>query len=175
MNSSAAENNTDAGCEFQQNLEFLRQIDFFAGLPIETLKVFAYLCARETYQAGDYLFAQDDDDGQAFYLISGHATLAHTVENAEIEMRAFTEGAFIGSLALLGNMPRLFSLKAADTVECLVLTREKFSKSIEQFPELMPRLLKSVVVGIRGWEKRFMLEMTAKNISMKGMAGISAL
>ena len=175
MNSSAVETNSDAGCEFQENLEILRQIDFFAGLPIETLKVFAYLCARETYQDGDYLFTQDDDDGQAFYLISGHATLAHTAENTEIEVRAFTSGAFLGSLALLGSMPRLFSLKAADTVECLVLTREKFTKSIEQFPQLTPRLLKSVVVGIRSWENRLILEMAARGVSMKGMAGISAL
>ncbi len=175
MNSSAGENKADAGCEFQENLEILRQIDFFAGLPIETLKVFAYLCARETYQAGDLLFTQDDDDGQAFYLISGDAILAHEVDGTEMEVRRFTPGAFLGSLALLGSMPRLFSLKAADTVTCLVLTREKFTKSIEQFPELMPRLLKSVVVGIRSWEKRHMLEMAARGVSLEEMAGISAL
>ena len=57
MNSSAADNKTGGSCEFQENLEILRQIDFFAGLPIETLKIFAYLCSREKYQAGDYLFA----------------------------------------------------------------------------------------------------------------------
>ncbi len=175
MNSSAGENKADAGCEFQENLEILRQIDFFAGLPIETLKVFAYLCARETYQAGDHLFTQDDDDGQAFYLISGNAILVHAVDGTEIEVHRFSAGAFLGSLALLGSMPRLFSLQAADQVMCLVLTREKFSKSIEQFPELMPRLLNTVVVGIRSWEKGRMLEMAAQGVSLEGMAGISAL
>ncbi len=175
MNSSAAENKSETGCEFQQNLEILRQIDFFAGLPIETLKIFAYLCARETYQAGDYLFSQEDDDGQAFYLISGNAVLAHATDGAEIEVMTYTSDMFLGSLALLGSMPRLFSLKAAEKVECLVLTREKFTKSIEQFPELMPRLLKSVVVGIRSWDKRFMREMAARGVSLEGLAGISAL
>lgn len=175
MNSSTADNKPDAGCEFQENLEILRQIDFFAGLPIETLKVFAYLCARETYSAGDYLFTQSDDDGQAFYLITGRATLTHAADNVETEILNFASGEFLGSLTLLGSMPRLFSLKAVEPVECLVLTREKFAKAIEQFPELMPRLLKSVVLAIRNWEKRSLRAMTARGGALQGMGGISAL
>ncbi len=175
MNSSAAETSAGAGCEFQENLEIIRQIDFFAGLPIETLKVFAYLCARETYQPGDRLFSQDEDDGQAFYLISGQTMLTHAVDSTEVDVRAFSSGAFLGSLALLGTMPRLFSLKAVDKVECLVLTREKFAKSIEQYPELVPRLFNTIVVGIRRWEKRLVEEMTARGVSMEEMAGISAM
>ncbi|MDJ0801221.1 MAG: Crp/Fnr family transcriptional regulator [Desulfobacterales bacterium] len=175
MNSSAAETNAGAGCEFQENLEFLRQIDFFAGLPIETLKVFAYLCARETYQPGDRLFSQDEDDGQAFYLISGQTMLTHAVDGGEIDVRAFSSGAFLGSLALLGSMPRLFSLKAVEPVECLVLTREKFSKSIEQFPDLVPRMFNTIVVGILRWEKRLVEEMAARGVSVEEIAGISAM
>ena len=175
MNSSAADNKTGGSCEFQENLEILRQIDFFAGLPIETLKIFAYLCSREKFQAGDYLFAQNDDDGQAFYLVSGRAVLLHATDDMQAEILDCGPGEFMGSLALLGSMPRLFSLRANDGVECLVMTREKFTKAIEQFPELMPRLLKSVVVNIRSWEKRCMAAMKSQGISLKGMVGISAL
>ncbi|MGD8241588.1 MAG: Crp/Fnr family transcriptional regulator [Desulfobacterales bacterium] len=175
MNSSAADNKTGGGCEFQENLEILRQIDFFAGLPIETLKIFAYLCTREKYQADDYLFTQNDDDGQAFYLISGRAVLIHTSDDSQVDILQCGPGEFMGSLALLGSMPRLFSLQAADAVECLVMTREKFTKAIEQFPELMPRLLKSVVVNIRSWEKRCMTTMRSRGIALNGMVGISAL
>lgn len=175
MNSLAADNESGSGCEFKQNLEILRQIDFFAGLPIETLKIFAYLCTRDKYQADDYLFTQNDDDGQAFYLISGRAVLIHTTDETPIDVLDCGPGEFMGSLALLGSMPRLFSLQAADAVECLVMTREKFTKAIEQFPELMPRLLKSVVVNIRSWEKRCIAGMKSKGISLTGMVGISAL
>jgi CRP-like cAMP-binding protein len=175
MNSSAADNSTGAGCEFQENLEILRQIDFFAGLPIETLKIFAYLCARENFQSNDYLFTQGEEDGQAFYLISGTAVLVYADGDVVTEVREFGPGEFLGSLALLGSMPRLFGLKVVEPVECLVLNREKFTKAIEQFPELMPRLLKSMVVGIRSWEKSSMRAMAANEISLKGMAGISVL
>ena len=175
MNSSAADNRSNTGCEFQENLEILRQIDFFAGLPIDTLKIFAYLCARESYQTGDYLFVENDDDGQAFYLISGQAVLTHGAEDVAHEVLSFASGQFLGSLALLGSMPRLFSLKAVEPVECLLLTREKFTKAIEQFPELMPRLLNSVVAGIRSWEKGAIRAMVAQGGTLQGMAGISAI
>ena len=101
MNSSAAENSTGATCEFTQNLEILRRIDFFAGLPIETLKLFAYLCERETFGAGDYLFTQDEDDGQALYLISGQALLVHAAEDGELQVRQLGPGEFLGGLSLL--------------------------------------------------------------------------
>ena len=39
-------------CEFQDNLNLLRQTYFFSGLPLETLKVFAYLCDREKFRSG---------------------------------------------------------------------------------------------------------------------------
>ena len=64
-------NNTTPSSEFQENLELLRQIYFFSGLPLETLKVFAYLCTREKFKPDEYIFNQDEDDGQAFYIIKG--------------------------------------------------------------------------------------------------------
>ena len=175
MNSSAAENSSGAACEFTQNLEILRRIDFFAGLPIETLKLFAYLCERETFGAGDFLFVQDEDDGQALYIITGQALLVHMGEAGELQARTLGPGEFLGGLSLLGNMPRLFSLKATEEVACLVLTREKFAKAIAQFPDLIPRLYKSVVEGIRSWEKHCLFELKEKGLSLEGLTGISAL
>ena len=75
MSWSAEKNESCPTCEFQNNLNILREIYFFSALPIDTLKVFAYLCTRENFKPGDFLFTQEDDDGQAFYLISGEAAL----------------------------------------------------------------------------------------------------
>lgn len=150
---------TDAGlsCEFKENLSILREINFFSKLPMETLKVLAYLCTRETFKAGDYLFRQKDDDGQALYFISGKARLEHHGEKTELVLRDVETGAFLGSLALLGETPRLFSLKAVTETTCLVMSREKFNKTIEQFPDIMPRILKELIDSIHAWEERFLL------------------
>ena len=61
----------------------------------------------------------------------------------------------MGGLSLLAEMHSLFTVRAAKAPTCLVLTREKFGRVVEQFPDLMPKILKAVVAGVRNWEKEF--------------------
>ncbi|MGD2270270.1 MAG: cyclic nucleotide-binding domain-containing protein [Desulfobacterales bacterium] len=156
MNSNSENNKTMASCEFQENLNILRQIDFFSTLPLEVNKILAYLCARETYKEGDYLFNENDDDGQAYYIIQGNTRLLHSEAGGERVIRDYESGAFFGRLALLGSMPRLFSMKALNEVMCLTLSREKFTKALSQFPDQMTKIIKTVAESIQGWEKRFL-------------------
>jgi CRP-like cAMP-binding protein len=157
MNLSSGKNEAYESSELQENLEILRQIYFFSGLPLESLKVFAYMCTRETFKQEEYLFRQGDDDGQAFYIVSGRAGLVHTDGGGEKMIRDYDTGEFLGGMVLLGNMHRLFSLKALTDVTCLIMTREKFSTTIQQFPDLMPRIIKSVVERISAWESGFLV------------------
>lgn len=175
MNSPAAGPDTSCPCEFTENLEILRQIDFFSGFPIEKLKVMAYLCTREAYGPGDLLFVQNEDDGQAFYVISGEVVLSHEANGRADTIGRFGAGELLGGLALLGSMRRLFSLRAASDTTCLVLTREKFVKALEQFPDLVPRLLKVVVGRIRNWEKRRLFAIIERGEDPAGKAGVSVL
>ena len=157
MNSNLENNNPTAGSssEYQENLDMLRQIDFFSGLPLEATKVFAYLCTRETFKAGDILIQQDDEDGRAFYLIAGTANIIYRQEGIEKSIGLIQEGQFCGRLALMGKMRRLFSVEAETDVTCLTISREKFTKALEQFPALMPRMINTVVEKIYKWEKQF--------------------
>ena len=156
MNSSMENNEDGLSCEFKENLAILREIPFFSELPLDALKVLAYLCVRESFKTGDYLFQQKDDDGRVFYIIAGKARLDHQDNGTVWELRDVGPGSFFGGLVLLGKAPRLFSLKAVTDMNCLVISREKVAKVIEQFPEMMPKLLKAVVESVNGWEKRFL-------------------
>ena len=151
-------NKSAPSSEFQENLEILRQIYFFSGLPLETLKIFAYLCTRERYKQGEYIFRQDEDDGQAFYIIEGKARLERSDNEAAAAVRDCEPGEFLGGLTLLGETGRLFSLQSIADTTCLVLNREKFSKTMEQFPELVLKVCKAVALSIDNWEKRFLID-----------------
>ncbi|UCD80096.1 MAG: cyclic nucleotide-binding domain-containing protein [Desulfobacterales bacterium] len=156
--SLSEKNKQNPSSEFQENLEILRQTYFFSGLPLETLKIFAYLCTREKFRQGEHIFRQDEDDGQAFYIIDGKARLERT-NNGEIsEVRDCGTGDFLGGLTLLGETGRLFSLKSVTDTTCLVLSREKFAKTMEQFPGLMMKICKAVAQHIDNWEKRFLAD-----------------
>ena len=127
-------NDANPSSELEDNLEILRQTYFFSGLPLETLKVFAYLCTRDKFKKDEYIFRQHEEDGRAFYIISGKAILEREDNESAKEIRDCAAGEFFGGLTLLGEVRRLFSLKAAEDTICLILEREKFTKAIEQFP-----------------------------------------
>jgi len=160
MNSNTEKNEDGPASEYQENLNILRQIDFFSGLPLEATKVFAYLCIREKFKSGDFLFQQGEEDEQAYYIISGSARLLQVDDGKEMVLRDCEEGEFLGRLALMSTMSRLFSLRARTDMTCLTITREKFTKALEQFPDLMPKLIRVIVENIYNWEKRFVAHRT---------------
>lgn len=176
MNSSQEKDKVCIICEFQENLATLREIDFFSELPLDLLKIIAYLCDREKYKEGDFLINKGEDDGQAFYIISGRAGLMYDSENSKPHMiHEYGPGKFIGGLSLIGKMRRLFSLKAVEDTLCLVLTREKFSKAIAQFPDITPRLFQAVITRILSWEEKMYLEQGANSDISSHVAGVSLI
>jgi len=155
MNSLEADR-PERTCELDQNLDLLRQTYLFSVIPLEALKVFAYLCQRETFKQGEYLFHQGEDDGQAIYIIKGRAVLERGENDRTREIRRFQEGDFLGGLSLMGPMQRLFSLKAESEVNSLILSREKFTRTLSQFQDLLPNFLKALVGVVDNWEKGFL-------------------
>jgi len=156
MNSSVEDRPPSS--EYAQNLEILREISFFSGLPLEPLKILAYLCERERFKAGEYLFHQDEAEGKAFYIITGRAELLRAEQDRDQAFSDYLAGSFIGGLSLLADTRRLFSLRAVADTACMTLTRERFAKTLEQFPEIVPKLLVAVVKSVSNWESRFFLD-----------------
>jgi len=172
---SSLGNNGEVSSEFQQNLALLREIYFFSGLPLETLKIFAYLCIRERYNPGEAIFRQGEDDGRAFYILDGEARLERTADGQTTVLRSCKEGEFLGALSLLGDKRRLFSLRAVMETTCLELSREKFVKTMEQFPNLMVKICRVLADRIDTWEQRFLAERADQCGGCLHMLGVTLL
>lgn len=172
---SLEKNNGGSSCELTENLNFLRQTYFFSGLPLEALKVFAYLCIREQFSAGDFLFRQGDDDGQAFFFITGKAVVEWDQNGQTQKIRQVRTGEFLGGISLLSPCRRLFSLKAVEDTTCLVLSREKCIKTIEQFNEMTPKIFKAIIQAINVWEKRFIADRTDACLDCLPNLGVTLL
>lgn len=173
MNSSTEKNDTGETCEFAQNLKILRQLYFFAKLPLETVKVFAYLCDKEAYKAGDMLFEQGEDDGRAFYLLSGVCRLVRDLPEGPTTVRDLEPETLVGALALLGNARRLYSLRAETDVTALVFTREKTTRALAQFPESMPKVMQAMVERIYIWEEQFLRRHADRNMACLKESGVT--
>ena len=170
MSSSTAQNNNVS--EYQLNLEILRQIPYFSGLKLDCLKVLAYLCERHTYKEGEMVFEQADTDHNAYYVIEGQAQVSRDGKNTTTK---FKDGDFIGILSLMGDISRHYGLKATSELEVMILSQEKFQKTLERFPEMAHVVMNAVAKAISTWEEHHILpkrdEIEAYNVK----TGISLL
>jgi CRP-like cAMP-binding protein len=143
--------------EYQENLEILLQLPLFAGLPIEPLKVLAYLCKRETFKPGEMVFHEHEVDANAYYIIEGQGVLLSQTDG-EVGYTEYGEREFIGSMSLFCDVKRLFTLKATTKMVCLTLSREKFQKVLERFPDISIKMVEAILTGIHAWEERLLRE-----------------
>lgn len=160
--------------EYQDNLQILMEIPFFAGLPLEALKLIAYFCTRATFNPGEAVFRRDEVDGNAYYILEGSGQLVLD-EPGAAPVNTVAAGDFIGGLSLLGDMKRLFSLTATEKIVCIVITREKFRKTLEQFPNITGKIMESVVAAVYQWELRFVRQHAQSCSDCKAGIGVSLL
>lgn len=160
--------------EYQDNLQILMEIPFFSGLPLEALKLIAYFCTRETFNPGEAVFNRGEVDGHAYYILEGKGSLI--IEETELPpVKTIAPGDFIGGLSLLGDMKRLFTLKVDEKIVCIVITRGKFLKTLKQFPDIVGKIMESVVAGVYQWELHFMREHAEACSACKAGIGVSLL
>ena len=174
MSSYTAEDSSCSSCELQMNLDLLRQISFFSPIPIEKLKVFAYLCVRRSYAPDEEIFSQGEDDGQALLIIRGQARLIRKQDDKRMQIRTYGEGEFLGGLSLLSPMRRLFTLQAATDLECLILTRNKFERVLAQMPELTTRIFKVLVDRLSARDEQILAACVDERTACQ-MGGISLI
>ena len=169
MNSSTEEkNNHNQVPVMQQNLELLKELPFFHYFPDKSLKLLAFLAKRSTLAAGELLFDEGEDFGQAYLLLSGELTLLkRSGEEARI-VRHYYSGDFLGSFSLLGSMPSLFALQATADTTVLTIGREEFAKILEQFPETGKLALKALLKELHGWERKNLAEANTPGLNLAG-------
>lgn len=159
--------------EYQANLEIFMQVPLFSGLPLDPLKLLAYLSARESYKAEELIFQQGEVDGNAYFIISGRVRVILDEDDAKKVIKEYGEGDFIGGLSLFCRTKRLFSLQAVTKTVCLVLTREKLEKTLEQFPGITRKVLEEILAAVYQWEFRFLNEHAHNCSSCLGTLGVS--
>jgi len=147
---------TGESSELDENLEILRQVPAFSGIPIEKLRVYAYLSRRICCREGAYLFHQGERDDRGYIIVSGKARLVRQYDDHTAFLETLKEGDFFGGLALLADIKRLFGARALTNLECLTLDRRSFQKLLMQFPELAIKVLDAMIRRIARMEEKLL-------------------
>jgi CRP-like cAMP-binding protein len=168
------ENSTGKTCEYEANVEALRQVPVFAKLPIGVIKAIAFGCDRKIFRDGAELFSQGEADDRAYHIVSGEADLARTENGEETVVRAYGPGTFLGGLALLGDIKRPFTLRARGEVAAIVVPRAKVQAELAKTAEALPKFLSAVAGAVVQWEEGQMVR-AGGCARCEGRVGVSVL
>jgi MFS family permease len=119
-------NRIDEGAKVpEEQLAALRRVPFLAPLPLQSLEFLALRLAPATLAAGETLFHRGDV-GDRFYLLRDGSLEIDLPEERKVERAP----AFVGEIALLHDIPRTATVRAASDSELWSLEREDFLDTV---------------------------------------------
>ena len=143
-------------CELDDNLDILRRVPIFSGIPLDQLKLYAYLSKRRHFRAGEFIFRQWETGVHGYVIIRGKAQVIREYEDQSVFLHEYQEGELFGALALMSDGIRLVSVKAVTDLECLTIDRKTFQKLFVQFPEAGIRMLDFMIKRITQLEEKLL-------------------
>lgn len=147
-------------CELDENLEILRRIPIFSAIPLQRLRLYAYLSKRVSFRAGQFIFRQRDSGDRGYIIVSGRVQVIREFSDHSVLLNEFKEGDFFGGLALLSDINRLFSVRSVTPLQCLTWDRESFQKLLVQFPEVALQILDMMIKRIIQMEEKLLQKET---------------
>lgn len=151
-------NQTCPSCEYDQNLDLLLKVDVFSKVPLERLRTYALLVKRMNYKADEHVFHQGDIDNKAYFLAQGNLTITHGYGDHISTRGSIHPGKMFGTVALISDTERLFSVKATEPSICLILPRPKVLTDLDKNPDDAKMLIGAIIARLTQWEKSCLIE-----------------
>ena len=120
----------------------LRQIPLFSNIDTAKLKLMCFASERLTFKAGEVLFRQGDAGDAAYILIGGEADVISETPNGPQTVATLKRNDIIGEIAILCDVPRTATIKAASELVALKVTKELFFRMIQDFPEMAIEIMR---------------------------------
>ena len=123
-------------------VEMLGNVSLFAGLQPSQLKLLAFTSQHLTFTEGDMLFSQDDSGDAAYVVLCGKAEVIVKINGDDVVVATLGENDIVGEIAILCDVPRTASVRAATRLETLCIEKEQLLKLLKEFPAMAIDLMK---------------------------------
>ncbi len=126
----------------KDEVEMLRRIPLFSGLPPAKLKLLAFTSDRVMYGAGENLFQQGDIGDAAYVVLSGKADVLVSTPGGQLKVAEVEENSIVGEIAILCNTPRTATLTTTTPLEALRIRKDDFLKLLADFPDMAVEIMR---------------------------------
>lgn len=120
----------------KDEVDRLKRVPLFSKMELAKLKLLAFTSDRMSFQPQQVLFHQGDDGDAAYVIMKGEADIVAETGNGDIPLARVGENAIVGEIAILCEVPRTATVKAATHMDTLRIEKEHFLRLIREFPEI---------------------------------------
>jgi CRP/FNR family transcriptional regulator, cyclic AMP receptor protein len=121
----------------ERDVETLRNIPFFAGLPTARLKLIAYTAEVIRFEAGEVIVRQGDPADAVYIIVEGEADVwVASDKGSEIQLTTMGPHTIFGEIAVLTQGRRTTTVRAKDQVVAFKIAAKLFLDLVRQSPEI---------------------------------------
>ncbi|MEA5472105.1 cyclic nucleotide-binding domain-containing protein [Spirulina sp. 06S082] len=152
-NQKSVKRRIDTG-EFSGNFSNrLEQFKILEKLSESQLNSIESLCEEKTYQPGEFLFQEGEEQDKVYFLLSGTVGVYKTDLNTETDFK-FTEisaGNILGEISLVDVHIKGFTVKAETEITVYGLSKQKLIAQIPQHQKILDRLNPTIIQQTLGY------------------------
>ena len=116
----------------KRDISILQQAPLFNGLDPEALRLIAFAAEGRTFRSGDVLFREGEVSDGGYVITSGEVAMERRDRSGP---ELYGPGALLGELAMIVETERPATAVARQTTTALRVTRDMFSRVMQEFPE----------------------------------------
>lgn len=120
----------------KDEVELLRRVPLFAGVAPAKLKLLAFTSDRVMYSQGEEIFHQGDSGDAAYVILNGTADILVDTPAGEIKVAEAEYSSIVGEIAILCEVSRTATVRAASPLDVLRIKKDQFLKLLVDFPEI---------------------------------------
>ncbi len=132
------------------DVDFLALVPLFSRLKKEELVDLAECIQHHTFDAGQEIITEGDNDRRLFVIVKGSVDVIKGLgQRNERHLCTFGPRDYFGEMALIDDLARSASVVAKEATEILSLDHEDFRKQIGRNPEVAFELLTALSQRVR--------------------------
>ncbi len=121
----------------ERDVEMLRNIPLFVGLPTARLKLIAYTAEVVQFESGEVIVRQGDPADAVYIIVEGEAEVWITDDNGrDIQLNTMGRHSLFGEIAVLCHGRRTTTVRAKDRVVTFKISAKLFLDLVRQSPEI---------------------------------------
>ncbi len=142
-----------------EEVELLRNIPMFANIEPSKLKLLAFTSERMAFKDGDMLFRQGEQGDSAYVIIAGEADVIVDTPKGPLTVAKLKRNDIVGEIAILCDVPRTATVRAATKLEAMVIAKDLFFRLIMEFPQMAVEIMRELARRLDATNRK----LTAKN------------